>query len=279
MTIESALYQRILSAQQVVNCRTEHCQGIMTPVGRIIVKVSTVRKGTTYEFQKKREDLRRKRARPEVYQGDGLDDDGDGAGDPVKRRKLEETDFDYAPSEEYTPAMRFTDGDMEKPVRKTPPSGLATKSTGWVNISAAVAGEREKSTSDQMNGMSAWRYARSNGAPNAGKYKLGSQAHYEWCHMRGVSLGGYTLSANLVAGHYAVNTYMSVIEEYLRGKTAFQLEVVAHCATADIVDFLIYRIRRISDGREVTSLSIDGHITCFSKNDRDRVRGRLKRYL
>ena len=273
VTIESTELLDILRTQQRVNCCVENCPGEMRALGPVIVRPSTVRRGATYDFQINRQKIRR--PRPAQYQVDD-DDGGDEDGSRRKRAKVDE-DMDYAPSEEYTPSMRFTTVDMETGLRQIAPRGLTIKTTGRLPIKAAVPGEREKSTSAQMNNQPAWSYAQSCGAPNANAFQLGGQGHYEWCHMQGVSLGGYTMRANLVAGHYAVNTYMSVIEEYLRGKTAYQIEVIAYCQHDNVADFISYKIHRILDGSLAMELAIDGSMKFFSANDRDRVRDAMKR--
>lgn len=294
LVIESLELEHILRTQYKVNCAVLHCPGMMSPIGRPITRSSTASRSGGYAFQVNRNEIRRNervnyaQLADEEEQSDEevdtrpskkrkMDTELDAPG-PKKRRKIgdDEDDDDYAPSEQYTPAMRFTDEDMESGLRLSAPNGLLTKSSGRVSIKAAISGEREKSTNNQMNGDAAWSYARGLGACNSGEYALGARNYYEWCHLQGVSLGGSTVAANLIAGHYAVNTYMSVVEECLRGKTALQIEVVAHAVHANVADFIVYSIYKASDGKLVTSIAIDGHMTYFSSRDRDRVRQGMK---
>ncbi|MCF7749282.1 hypothetical protein KQ945_00890 [Bacillus subtilis subsp. subtilis] len=263
----------LLRTHTVVGCTAPHCPGILVARGRIITRRSTAESGATYAFQVARQ--ARKRSLPPVeYFVDEEEDDGPVVSKPIKRQKAQ--DDDWAPPEQYTPAMRFTRQSMETNLRKKAPTGLTLKHVAQSKITAAVYGERSKCTNTPMGKVSAWSHAKKHGAPNAGRYTPASQNHYEWCHLQGVSLGGYTLASNLVAGHYALNTYMSVVEEHLRGKTAFAVDIQVHCSAPDVADFIVYAIYRDHDKKLMKKLNMDGRMKCFSALDRIRVKQDLK---
>lgn len=273
MTIGLETFNELVRTQGQIGCLVEHCVGTMHLFGQLITRKATAESGRLYEFQVARRGVRRQRA--VVDYADTLDDED--AMPQAKRRKARESDEDaWAPAEQYTPAMRFTIHDMETNLRPDPPAGLTLKQLPCVRITAALPGERTKSTSKPMGGAAAWKYAQKFGAPNAGCYTLASRDHYEWCHLQAVSLGGTTTATNLVAGHYALNTYMSVVEEHLRGKTHLEVGIDVHCVHDDVADYVVYSVYRATDHKRLVSLNMDGRMTSFSTADRDRVKARLK---
>lgn len=272
MAIGLETFNRLVRENQQVGCLVEHCVGTMHPSGKLITRRTTADAGLLYEFQVARRDVSRKRAL--VNYADASDDE-DQMPDAKRRKTRESEDEAWAPAEQYTPAMRFTTHDMETNLRLGPPSGLTLKQLSCTRITAALPGERQKSTKSPM-GAAAWRHAQKFGAPNAGSFTLGSRDHYEWCHLQAVSLGGSTIAANLVAAHYALNTYMSVVEEHLRGKTHLEVGIDVYCTHADVADYIVYSVYRATDRKCLISLNMDGRMTCFSVADRERVKARLK---
>ncbi|SMR76928.1 MULTISPECIES: hypothetical protein [Stenotrophomonas] len=270
--------QQVLKEHQTLACIVPHCAGTMVSHGAPIIRRRTAELHPSYEFQVARQAVKRKYA-PVIYSDDD-DSDDEISGDAQKRprnKAYASTDEDWAPPEQYSPAMRFTLGHMESGLRVRPPRKGAEKSSGRVQITAAVRGERGKSTSTAMGGIAAWKRAVKCGAPNAGRFSLSSRNHYEWCHLQAVCLGGYTLAGNLVAGHYALNTYMSVVEECLRGKTHIEVKIDVYCRSGDVADFILYSIFRSRDGKLLDTLPMDGRMTLFSKTDAQRLRDRLKK--
>jgi len=265
----------LVMTNAVIGCTVAHCVGSMHPIGRIIIRRRTAESGPSYAFQIARRAVKRNHA--QISYAEESDDEEDGSSPAIKRAKTSESDDDaWAPSEQYTPAMRFTVEDMENNFRQVAPFGLTVKQLASTCITAALRGEREKQTKAVMGGIVAWQLARKHGAPNAGAFALGSRGHYEWCHLQAVSLGGRTVAANLFAGHYALNTCMAVVEEHIRGKTHLEVGVDVHCSQSEVADYVVYSIYRARDHVCLLTLNMDGRMTCFSTADRDRLKDRLK---
>lgn len=251
------------------------CGGRMVKYGPLISRNRTLAMLPTYAWARDRA-LRRRRGAALVAEANIDPDDIDeneGTDDP-----------DFVLSRDFCINMRFTPEDMEAP-RTVPqaisvgglPTALTAISTGLVATGNADMAERVKSTRTNSPAQkSAWRYALEVGAPNAAPYQLGKLAHYEWCHLQGVCLGGRTDAANLVCGHFAVNTYMAVIESVLSSNgTQRRICVTAWCDKQYVADWLRYQIFDLAGGHTPpvarADIWIDGRITKFSQNDRDQV--------
>lgn len=194
--------------------------------------------------------------------------------------KQEQEDGSYEPPVEFNPAMRYTKDSMGV-ARQQLPQQAADRSTQLVQIGGMVIFERLKSTSAQFDKKPAWRLAMDLGAPNAGRYQKGGRNHYEYCHLQGCALGGKTLRGNLVAGHYAVNTYMMVIEGELQGKTELYLRVDSYASrgNANVADMIHYQVAKpLGNGQHNVLFAevIDGRISNFSRTDADDVRQRMR---
>ncbi|OOG66399.1 hypothetical protein B0E46_02740 [Rhodanobacter sp. B04] len=256
------------------------CGGQMVKYGPLIKRSRTLALLPTYAWARERA-LRQRRsaamAAEAAIDPDDIDEN-DGNDDP-----------DFVLSRDFDISMRLTPEDMEAP-RIVPaaltiggPTTLTGISTGLVSTGNADLAERLKSTKTNSPAQkSAWRHALDVGAPNAGRYQVGRLAHYEWCHLQGVCLGGKTNAANLVCGHFAVNTYMAVIESVLSGSgTQRRIRVTAWCDKQYVADWLRYEVFDLTMNNILpqarADIWIDGRITKFSQNDRTRVADELAR--
>lgn len=258
------------------------CGGQMVRFGGAISRPRTLAQLPTYAWARDRA-LRGRRgaalvAEQTIGDMDPEDiDDSDGTDDP-----------DFVLSRDFFINMRFTPEDME-PARPTPTGlgggllQLAEMTTDLVTTGNPDFAERIKSTKAYAApGKSAWQYALDQGAPNAMRYRVGSLAHYEWCHLQGVCIGGKTDAGNLVCGHFAVNTYMAVIESALSASGAQRrIKVSAWCAQPYVADWVHYQIFDLFSGghppQPRVDIWIDGRITKFSQNDALQVQSELKR--
>lgn len=191
--------------------------------------------------------------------------------------KQKAEDADHEPAVEFSPAMRYSTAMNGRTISVLPTSNN-DKTTGIVPVTGALLGERQISTNSKMNNTPAWKFALNKSAPNANKWKKGSQSHYEYCHLQGCALGGKTLAANLVAGHYALNTYMMVIEGVMQAKTQHSIRITAYCPMPDIADAVEYSVYKNTQTgpQHIWSIIIDGQITGFSSNDADQVKASMK---
>jgi hypothetical protein len=171
----------------------------------------------------------------------------------------------------FRPSLRYT-ADAKEADRLAFDNTLSAKTTGIVSITNPIDGERTKSTATAM-GRPAWDLAKKKGAVNAKRYSLGSKNYYEWCHLLADTLGGACDSKNLVAAHYAVNTYMLSIESHLKAKD-YKVNVTAYCKHTDIADYIDYQIWT-SPTKSVT-VRIDGHITKYNALDHSATINLLK---
>lgn len=179
-------------------------------------------------------------------------------------------DADYKNAVLFTPKMRFTADRMK-------PRTVFDEKLSSMFMAGTISNSTGRKSTKVAMGMSAWEYALKNGAPNAGKYRLGGQEHYEWCHLVADSLGGPTDKTNLVAGHYAVNTFMLAIEQVLNNRQAkdLKVKVTAYCKIDYIADFIHYQVFNLLD-KLLFELIIDGHISQFSEVDYDLVQKEVR---
>ena len=255
------------------------CGGQMIKYGPFIKRSRTLALLPTYAWARDRA-LRKRRgtavAAEAAFDPDDIDE------------KEGNDDLDFVVSRDFFINMRFTPENMEAP--RIVPAALSTgglttfteRSTGLVSTGNADPAERAKSTKTNSPAQkSAWQYALDVGAPNAARYQLGKLVHYEWCHLQGVCLGGKTNADNLVCGHFALNTYMAVIESVLSGSgTQRRIRVTAWCDKQYVADWLRYEVFDLTMGTTLPAaradIWIDGRITRFSQNDQTRVVDALK---
>ena len=69
----------------------------------------------------------------------------------------------------------------------------------------------------------------------------------EWLHLWGDNLGGPSIPANFVAGSYAANTEMLVIEQALALNSpltqSLELRIIAQCSALHFGEYLTYRVK------------------------------------
>lgn len=255
------------------------CSGTMHRIGRLVTRTRTVSTRPTVDsVETQRERARRpgrgKRKADESFLKPDFDFGDEETAKAPGAKRLRQTsddeDQDFVLALDFKPTLRLTLARMEamRNFNGTPTGTPQT--TGRVAVANSIAGERFKSTKDCFDGWPAWKYARAAAAPNAGIYTIDKRNHYEWCHLQGVALGGLTLASNLVAGHYALNTWMMTIESVVGGKSGLEIEVIAWCVTPNIADSITYRIYR-ANGKLIADLWADGHITKFSRIDYDAL--------
>jgi hypothetical protein len=185
-------------------------------------------------------------AQPAQAQADVEIDDALGVESEEEDDADELSDPDFVLPRDYNIQMRFTPEHMEAP--RTVPlviaATLTQMTTGLVSTGDPDVKERDKQTKlHAAPQKAAWRYSLDVGAPNAAPYKLGKLSHYEWCHLQGVAIGGKTVAANLACGHYAVNTYMAVIESVLsETHSKRSIRVTALCEKQYVADWVRYEI-------------------------------------
>jgi hypothetical protein len=212
----------------------------------------------------------------------------------VEDKELEKdaSDFDFVPNAtRWEFDQRLTVGDMA--ARAHFPHGMVSlKKSGFVTIAAPVAGEREKQCCSIMGNhlgvksISAHGASNQIGSPIGKKWTLGEKDTAEWCHLVGVSLGGYTKAANLVSASYCANTFMGVIEKFVQARTdldvAIEILGVVHANKAlaevsrHVAEVIIYEIFDHMVGTKKAKFVIDARINGFSTKDRDAVQTDLK---
>jgi len=255
------------------------CGGQMVKYGPFVKRPRTLALLPTYAWARDRAQRRRRGAALAAEAAIDPDDIDENDGND---------DLDFVVSRDFNINMRFTPEDMEA-ARIVPaaisvggPTTLTGISTGLVATGNADLAERLKSTKTNSPAQkSAWQHALDVGAPNAARYQLGKLAHYEWCHLQGVCLGGKTNAGNLVCGHFALNTYMAVIESVLSSSgTQRRVRVTAWCDKQYVADWLRYEVFDLTMGNILPAarvdLWIDGRITKFSQNDQSQVIALLK---
>ncbi|WP_345533767.1 hypothetical protein [Viridibacterium curvum] len=289
MSLDYDEYIDLQKTQHQLGCNDE-CSGEMRLYGPILTRRRTAQMFPDYLKQRDRKSLTRaakgkKRTWSEANESDdeGTDDDdglGEATPDANKKQKYldDDDDDEYLLPATFNREGRLTIDSMEVLASSSNPlAGLKAKSPGRMTVTNAIPGERSKSTNTAMGGIAAWRHARSAKAPNSKRYCLGSKNYYEWCHLHADSLGGSCVELNLVAAHYAVNTYMMIIEAELKGKSGLETEVTAFCSQDDIADWIEYKVFAKGKSAPLLVELIDGRITNFSRSDMSALQGRLKK--
>ncbi len=280
---------------RLYKCPLRPCGGSLGVYGHKISKPSTIGRKRDFNWTLNRSNMQRPSALiakaktraffEEAKEEEGKDGDKRLGGRSPKIGLQEKKDEEYVPPVDFDPSMRLTlldkDERSQEDLRPQTMAYTESKSSGRVDISGSILGERQKNTASLFEGTSAWSHAISWAAPNAGKWYSGSKGHYEYCHLHGDALGGRCLASNLVAGHYALNTYMMVIESQLQSRTDLQIEVTAYCQKTNIADCVHYQIfkKTTSDPQLLWSKFLDGRIQFFSKMDADAVTKDLKEAL
>jgi hypothetical protein len=267
--IEEDDYRDELVKNGAINCFADGCVGEMEKFGRTLTSRKTI--SGKRDYYKAVDRAATKRATKKVKYDDDYDDSSDGS-------SSEDEDGDWIQELDFHPSMRFTSGNMES--FGTPQmggNGCSTKSTGGPKaIGPKVVGERAKATKQAMAAANvnkpAWKHAMEQGAPNAKRYKLGNKNYYEWCHLHGDCLGGLCQAGNLVAAHYAVNSYMLAIETAVTHHPGARIEVTAYCELPHVAKAIHYKIyRSASATNPAYEAKIDGRITQFNRGDHDTV--------
>lgn len=92
----------------------------------------------------------------------------------------------------------------------------------------------------------------------------------EWLHLWGDNLGGPSQPHNFVAGSYAANTEMLVIEQALARNAALtkglQISVTAYCNAAHVGEYVSYKLRSPTGGHDFKHL-IDLDNRVFAQAD------------
>lgn len=226
-----------------------------------------------YEYVLARTTRPRRGATEPDYEEEMLDSEDEAELEEMARiEEIEDPGFE--PPVEFRPEMRYSTSMVARVIGAL---HNVTKSIGPVQIGAKDEAERRKQTKGEFLNVPAWKFALNAGAPNAGRWARGSQNHYEYCHLQGCALGGRTVRANLVAGHYALNTYMMVIEGVLQAKTNLWIEVKVHCVHHDVADALEYIVHEQTVRGLVRRWGciIDGRITGFDANDALQVKNAM----
>lgn len=109
--------------------------------------------------------------------------------------------------------------------------GTVTADSGWITGTHLTARGRGKGQTSAMKGWNALGAAAYANTFLAKQYDLAQ--NWEWLHIRGAQLGGFTDGTNLVAGLYTTNSAMipfeAMIERWARaGPAAFQARFLAH---------------------------------------------------
>ncbi len=140
------------------------------------------------------------------------------------------------------------------------------------HISAAAASARGLAAPQMESGAGA--------GAGAGAAAHAAHPAEEWCHLRASCLGGLSLRGNLVAASHACNTYMMVIETFLKHRTDLSLEVVAYCndAACSVAEAIRYNVYNAAGVLAFTVL-IDAVTPGFNRKDFDWLAAKLKRGL
>ncbi len=105
----------------------------------------------------------------------------------------------------------------------------------------------------------------------------------EWCHLQASSLGGPTVSTNLVAASFACNTYMMAIESYIKNRNELSVTVSAYCTdpACEVADAIRYKIYRRAGTKliELFRVVIDATAQHFSKDDLETLKRALKQQV
>lgn len=104
----------------------------------------------------------------------------------------------------------------------------------------------------------------------------------EWLHLWGDNLGGPSIVANFVAGSYAANTEMLVIEQALAenlDKTkGVKLKITAYCSTQDVGECVKYKVVNPGKGPDFVHY-IDLTNRYFTAIDAKTVQGLIEPWL
>lgn len=268
ITIDKAAWEKSGPIDaQTMPCVYERdgCSGTMHKFGHILIKRRTIELRPSLDSVLKQNERAKRKRTPASYVEEDEDDEP-----PRKKFAREEEDDEWLLPVEFNPSMRLTAERMEAARSLSQSSTGTVKTTDRIKIGNAIPGERERKTHEHFNNVSAWRLARNHGAPNANKFTAHKKNHYEYCHLLGVALGGRTNLGNLVAGHYALNTYMMAIESRLQG-SGFEVEVTAYCSYPHIADFVKYRVYKSKQTTPFIDIDIDGRITRFSRLDLEEL--------
>jgi hypothetical protein len=274
-------YDNVMADEGGIPCCEQHCVGVMVIFGHTLKRKRTVESKADYIRRRRRSENRRPTKRSRLAQEAARTNQAFDDSSEDENEEEEEDEDEWLLPREFNPAMRLTDAHME-PARVLPLGGAGhafQKCPGLQDVTNPILGERAKSTKSAMGDRSAWKVSQAAGAANAHRFKLGAKNYYEWCHLHGDSLGGRCEAANLVAAHYAVNTCMLAIEEVVSKQSGIQTRVTAYCKAADVADFIVYEVYRKANGQRIFSITIDGLITSFSRNDYDTVSGIVRRYF
>mgnify|MGYP000609605987 FL=1 len=204
--------------------------------------------------------------------------------DSVSESESDEEEFfdnneEYVPGSRWNPSWRLTKGSYtsrDKPeVLKACHMQLSKVSRLNITGSKDRGGGQKK----QFNGKSAEEVSgRGLAAPILVKKssEAGDSSSEEWCHLIAASLGGETISKNLVAASYACNTYMATIESFLSARTDLTVEVTAYCEKQDVGEWIEYKIFKRTGSKILVVYQIDARAASFSKLDKDAVDKELK---
>lgn len=197
--------------------------------------------------------------------------------DSEEEKKEKEEDPEWEPpSNSFNIAMRYTGSNMLTPRN--------TKTTYFNKTKTKVKSARIKGTAGRKSTNSVMGVAiEGKGTISANSWvkkkkvlynKSQLYLNYDWCHLIADSLGGATTHDNLVAARYSANTYMAVIELYLKGRTDLTVKVIAYCSSSHIAEFIVYQI--FNSKLKSYQFIIDAKINYFSKLNARQVIKELK---
>lgn len=270
--------------KSVVLCSKSSCRQVVVKFGHELTRPRTIEGKQDHEKASYRSDNPRNRVPSQkgiesaaselLVKRLSLDDDLDDVTKKVKPNHDEE----WMHSPDFNPGIRFTT-DGHGLLRPEPGISYSGPQKGGAtcDITNPIFGERGKPTKNAMGGRVASEVATGLKLLNAKKYEEGSRDYYEWCHLHADCLGGKCEAGNLVAAHYAVNTWMLAIEQALLGKTEYQTRVTAYCLHQDVADFIKYEV--LKKGNVVYTTVIDGQISRFSSSDYYRVQSQVRQSL
>lgn len=207
------------------------------------------------------------------------DEDEDDGGVMVMDEGPEE---EYLPAPEFSPDLRYSAGGsflmMRQVVQPT-----AARFIPWTGVGASAGAARN--TNAQFGGTRAHDHGM-HYVPGYAGYATPFGNAFEWCHFMADSLGGATSQANLFCGTFHANTAMLCIENVLRGKAGFEVQVLVDVKAGSFVsERIVYRIRKrqgmIPPVAPVAMFEevIDGLATGCTKADGEALGGKTRAWI
>jgi DNA-directed RNA polymerase subunit RPC12/RpoP len=244
-------------------------------------RTGDIKRAVTFEnagTQKGRSMRPKRRQLPARYM-DGADGDTDiaqvmAAYDPQQDRGAED-DPEYVAQVDFRPDMRFT-ADGNRLTCRDPAVVIVVHAFQMDSVDHTITtspGRGDTGTEmarvlpvRPLRVISAYTWANWQVIPPTRGLPYRSNKFYslEWCHLIADSLGGATVSHNLVAASFAANTFMMTIEEKLNARSDLTIQVRALCSKDHVAEFVYYTVKR---GTATNTWIIDGRNDIFSRAD------------